>query len=56
MQIQADVGAGHLLRPVQAINRPVGSLDSADNDAVDLYNAGDKFYRNDGIQISGIWM
>ncbi|MDM1343318.1 hypothetical protein HXZ95_03510 [Acinetobacter pseudolwoffii] len=55
MQIQSDAGAGRLLRPVQAVNPPVGSQDSADNDAVDLGSVGDKFYRNDGMQISGIW-
>ena len=56
MQIRVDAGAGQLLRPVRAINRPVGSLDNVGNGAVDLYNAGDKFYRNGGIQTSGIWM
>src|SRR5690606_36815562 len=35
MQIQSDVAAGRLLRPVQGINRPVGSRDSAHNGAVD---------------------
>lgn len=38
MQIQADVGAGQLLRPARAINRPAGSLDNVGNGAVDLYN------------------
>jgi hypothetical protein len=56
MQIQLDVGTGQRLRPVRAINRPVGSLDNVGNGAVDLYNVGDKFYHNSGIQTSGIWM